>query len=109
MGKREKKSVHGTSNRPRLVVFRSNQHIYVQIIDDSSAQTITACSTIEPSIKQQLKSTANTQASKLVGETIGKRLAEKNIKSVIFDRNGKPYHGRIKAVADGARSAGLDF
>jgi large subunit ribosomal protein L18 len=109
MGKREKKIVRGTSSRPRLVVFRSHQHIYVQIIDDSSAQTITSCSTIEPAIKQQLASTANTQASKLVGETIGKRLVEKNIKSVIFDRNGKPYHGRIKAVAEGARSAGLDF
>lgn len=109
MSKREKKTVKGTSSRPRLLVFRSHQHIYVQIIDDLSAKTITSCSTIEPSIKMQLNSTSNITASTLVGETIGKRLAEKNIYNVIFDRNGKPYHGRIKAVAEGARKAGLIF
>jgi large subunit ribosomal protein L18 len=109
MGKREKKVIRGTADRPRLLVFRSHKHIYVQIIDDSSAQTITACSTLEPSIQTQLESTSNMNASLLVGETIGKRLVEKNIKSVIFDRNGKPYHGRIKAVAEGARNSGLDF
>lgn len=109
MGKRDKKVIQGTATRPRLLVFRSHKHIYVQIIDDSSAQTITSCSTIEPTIKTQLKSTSNINASLLVGEIVGKRLAEKNIKSVIFDRNGKPYHGRIKAVADGARNTGLDF
>lgn len=109
MGKREKKIIRGTSSRPRLVVFRSHQHIYAQIIDDSSANTIVSCSTIEASIKLQLESTSNISASTLVGETIGKRLTEKNIKSVIFDRNGRPYHGRIKAVAEGARKAGLDF
>ena len=109
MGKREKKTIKGTSIRPRLLVFRSHKHIYAQIIDDSSSQTIVACSTIDSTIKTQLKSTSNIDASLLVGETIGNRLAEKNIKSVIFDRNGKPYHGRIKAVADGARKTGLDF
>jgi large subunit ribosomal protein L18 len=109
MGKREKKVIRGTAARPRLLVFRSHKHIYVQIIDDSVAQTITSCSTLEPHIQTQLKSTSNINASLLVGETIGKRLVEKNIKSVIFDRNGKPYHGRIKAVAEGARNSGLDF
>jgi len=109
MGKREKKVIRGTAARPRLLVFRSHKHIYVQIIDDSSAQTITSCSTLEQSIQTQLKSTSNINASLLVGEIIGKRLVEKNIKSVIFDRNGKPYHGRIKAVAEGARNSGLDF
>jgi large subunit ribosomal protein L18 len=109
MGKREKKVIRGTAARPRLLVFRSHKHIYAQIIDDSSEQTITSCSTLEPSIQKQLKSTANINASLLVGEMIGKRLVEKNIKSVIFDRNGKPYHGRIKAVAEGARNSGLDF
>jgi large subunit ribosomal protein L18 len=109
MGKREKKVIRGTADRPRLLVFRSHKHIYVQIIDDSSAQTITACSTLEPSIQTQLQFTSNINASLLVGETIGKRLVEKNIKSVIFDRNGKPYHGRIKAVAEGARNSGLNF
>jgi large subunit ribosomal protein L18 len=109
MGKREKKVIRGTADRPRLLVFRSHKHIYVQIIDDSSANTITSCSTLESSIQTQLNSTANINASLLVGEIIGKRLIEKNIKSVIFDRNGKPYHGRIKAVAEGARNSGLDF
>jgi large subunit ribosomal protein L18 len=109
MGKREKKVIRGTASRPRLLVFRSHKHIYVQIIDDSSSKTIASCSTIEPSIQTQLKLTSNINASLLVGETIGKRLTEKNITNVIFDRNGKPYHGRIKAVAEGARNSGLDF
>ncbi len=109
MGKREKKVSKGTAIRPRLLVFRSNQHIYVQIIDDTCAQIIASCSTMEASIKTQLESTANIKASLMVGETIGKKLADKNIKRVIFDRNGKPYHGRIKAVAEGARNSGLEF
>lgn len=109
MSKREKRTIKGTASRPRLLVFRSHQHIYVQIIDDLSAKTITSCSTLEPAIKLQLESTSNITASTLVGETVGKRLTEKSIHSVIFDRNGKPYHGRIKAVADGARKAGLNF
>jgi large subunit ribosomal protein L18 len=109
MGKREKKKIKGTSIRPRLLVFRSHKHIHVQIIDDSSAQTITSCSTLEPEIKSQLESTSNINASIIVGKTIGERLFAKNITSVIFDRNGKPYHGRIKAVAEAARDSGLDF
>lgn len=109
MGKREKKIIRGTATRPRLVVFRSNKNIYVQIIDDTASRTITSCSTIEPSVKTQLESTSNINASLLVGKIIAKRLTEKNIQTVIFDRNGKPYHGRIKAIAEGARNAGLDF
>lgn len=109
MGKKEKKRIKGTSIKPRLVVFRSHKHIYVQIIDDSIAQTITSCSTLEPEIQAQLESTANINASLIVGKTIGKRLLEKNIKSVIFDRNGKLYHGRIKAIAEAARDSGLNF
>ena len=109
MGKREKKIIRGTASRPRLVVFRSNKNIYVQIIDDTASRTITSCSTLEPSIKTQLESTSNIGASLLVGEIIAKRLTEKNIQTIIFDRNGKPYHGRIKALAEGARNAGLDF
>src|SRR6478735_7757634 len=104
MGKREKKIIRGTASRPRLVVFRSNKNIYVQIIDDTASRTITSCSTLEPSIKTQLESTSNIDASLLVGEIIAKRLTEKNIQTIIFDRNGKPYHGRIKAIADGARN-----
>lgn len=109
MSKREKKVIRGTAIKPRLVVCRTHKHIYAQIIDDTSGHTITSCSSTEPSIKSQLESTSNITASTLVGEIVGKRLTEKNIKTVIFDRNGKPYHGRIKAVADAARSAGLDF
>lgn len=109
MGKRDKKKIRGTSIRPRLVVFRSHKHIYVQIIDDSSAQTITSCSTLEPEIKNQLQSTSNINASVIVGQTIGKRLFAKDINSVIFDCNGKPYHGRIKAIAEAARDSGLHF
>jgi len=109
MSKREKKVIRGTAVRPRLLVFRSHKHIYAHIIDDSSSKTITSCSTLDPNIQTELKSTSNIAASLLVGEMIGKKLLEKNINSVIFDRNGKPYHGRIKAVADGARNSGLDF
>lgn len=109
MGKKEKKKIKGTSIRPRLVVFRSQKHIYVQIIDDSISQTIISCSTLEPEIKSQLESTANINASLIVGKTIGKRLFEKNISSVIFDRNGKPYHGRIKAIAEATRDSGVKF
>lgn len=109
MGKREKKVIRGTANRPRLLVFRSHKHIYAQIIDDTNGQTITSCSTLEQSIQTKLTSTSNIQASFLVGEIIGERLLEKNIKNVIFDRNGKPYHGRVKALAEGARKSGVDF
>ena len=109
MGKREKKKIQGTSSRPRLVVFRSHQHIYAQIIDDSKGMTLLSCSTLEASIKLQLASTSTIQASTLVGESLGKRLIEKKIQSVIFDRNGKPYHGRIQALAEGARTAGILF
>ena len=104
-----KKKNKGTSIRPRLLVFRSHKHIYVQIFDDSIEKTIVSCSTVEHEIKTQLKSTSNIKASIIVGQIIGKRLLEKNIQQVIFDRNGKPYHGRIKAVAKAAREAGLIF
>lgn len=109
MGKREKKSIKGTASRPRLVVFRSHKHIYAQIIDDSSSQTLLSCSTVEKEIKSKLKSTSNIDASITVGKTIGERLLSKNINSVIFDRNAKLFHGRIKAVADGARKIGIIF
>lgn len=109
MAKREKNVNRGTATRPRLLVFRSHKHIYVQVIDDSSAQTISACSTMEPSIKLKVDSPSTIQAAIIVGETIGLRLAEKNITSVIFDRNGKRYHGRIEGIAIGARKTGLTF
>ena len=109
MGKREKKVILGTKTKPRLLVFRSHKHIYAQIIDDTCSQTLASCSTLEPSIRSQLSSTSNIAASTFVGEVLGKRLSEKKIEFVVFDRNNKPYHGRIKAVAEAARSTGLKF
>jgi large subunit ribosomal protein L18 len=109
MGKREKKRLQGTSTRPRLIVYRSHKHIYVQIIDDLSSRTLLSCSTVEKEIKSQLESTSNIKASNVVGKTIGERLLSKSINSVIFDRNGKPFHGRIKAVAEAARESGIIF
>ena len=108
MKKKIKKPIKGDAKRPRLVVFRSNNHIYAQVIDDSIAQTLLSCSTVETDIKNQLNNATSTvEAALLVGKTIGERLKEKNIDSVIFDRNKKIYHGRVKGIADGARSVGL--
>ena len=109
MGKREKRKIIGTAIRPRLLVFRSHKHIYAQIIDDLSSQTLLSCSTVEKEIKSQLKSTSTIEASNIVGKTLGERLLSKNINSVVFDRNNKPFHGRIKAVAEGARYIGIKF
>ena len=109
MGKREKKKIKGTSIRPRLIVFRSHKHIYAQVIDDFSSRTLLSCSTMEKEIKSQLKSTANIEASNIVGKVIGKRLLARNIKTIVFDRNAKPFHGRIQAVAEGAREIGIIF
>ena len=102
-----KKKVKGNDTRPRLVVFRSNKHIYVQAIDDNVSKTITSCSTTEKEIKSQLSSTATVEASLLVGQKIAERLKQKQITSAIFDRNGRVYHGRVKGIAEGARSGGL--
>ena len=90
----------GTALRPRVCVFRSNKQIYVQVIDDESAKTLFACSTLENEVKTQIQSGSTIAASTIVGETLGKRLLENNITQIIFDRNGKPYHGRVKAIAD---------
>jgi large subunit ribosomal protein L18 len=109
MGKRDKRIIRGTAERPRLCVFRSNNEIYAQLIDDTSAHVILACSTIEKEIKNQIKSGATIEASALVGKMIGQRMLEKNLETLVFDRNGKPYHGRIKALADATRSVGIKF
>ena len=109
MCKRKKDKIVGTSTKPRLAVFRSNRHIYVQAIDDHSCTTIASCSTLEKEVKDQCKSTATKLASKRVGETIATRLLEKNIREILFDRRKKPYHGRIKELAEGARLVGLIF
>lgn len=109
MGKREKKKLKGTANKPRLSVYRSNNHIYVQVIDDSCSKTILSCSTLEVEVKTKCEKTATKPASKLVGEMIGIRLLAKNIQKVVFDRGNKPYHGRIRELAEGARFAGVIF
>nr|YP_010183004.1 ribosomal protein L18 [Macrocystis integrifolia]QVE47603.1 ribosomal protein L18 [Macrocystis integrifolia] len=109
MGKREKKVIKGNNLKPRLAVFRSNKHIYAQVIDDSCSKTIISCSTLELEVKAKCEKTSNKLASKIVGEIIGTRLLEENIKEIIFDRGKKSYHGRIKELAEGARLVGLNF
>ncbi len=99
----------GTSARPRLAVFRSNNHMYAQIIDDSVGNTLVSASTVEKSVKAELEKTNDVDAAAYVGKVIAERALEKGIKSVIFDRGGFVYHGKIQALADAAREAGLEF
>ena len=107
---RVRAKVHGTPERPRLNVFRSNEHIYAQIIDDEAGRTLAAASTLEPSVREQFpESHPKLQQAVVVGRVIGERAREKGITAVVFDRGGFRYHGRIKAVADAAREAGLEF
>lgn len=107
--KRVRRQVTGTSERPRLAVFRSNQHIYVQVIDDTQQHTLAAASTVEPDLKSTLASSANSQAASEVGKLIAQRALAKGIQQVVFDRGGNLYHGRVKALADAAREGGLEF
>ena len=106
---RIRKKVKGTPERPRLCVFRSNANIYAQVIDDIEGVTIASASTVETDIKGGLKACGNMEAAKAVGAAVAKRTMEKGVKSVVFDRGGYIYHGRIKALADSAREAGLNF
>lgn len=106
---RIRKKVNGSVSRPRLSVFRSSRYIYAQIIDDHSANTLIACSSLEKELKSKLKSVRDINAAKEVGKLLAERAKKKNISEVVFDRNGFIYHGRIKALADGAREAGLKF
>jgi len=101
--------VKGTIERPRLSVYRSNEHIYAQIIDDTNAKTLLSCSTLDRSIKLSLSTSSTCDASKLIGEKIAKLSLKKNITKIVFDRGPYLYHGRIKALADGARANGLEF
>lgn len=107
--RRVRRKVFGTPERPRLAVFRSSEHIYAQVIDDTAHHTLVAASTLDPQLKSELKSGANCSASVAVGKLIAARLQELGIEKVVFDRGGNLYHGRIKALADAAREAGLDF
>ena len=109
---RIRKRVQGTDVRPRLTVFRSVAHMYVQVVDDMTGRTIASASTVEPTVKGSLKKEqrgGNIAGAKAIGKTIAERLLEKGVKKVVFDRNGFLYHGRVKAVADAARAAGLEF
>ena len=99
----------GTASRPRLAVFRSNNHMYAQIIDDTVGNTLVSASTLEKEIKAELEKTNNIDAAAYLGTVIGKRAVEKGIKEVVFDRGGFIYQGKIAALADAAREAGLEF
>ncbi len=99
----------GTQDRPRLSVFRSTKHIYAQIIDDTKGTTLVAASTLDKDYKDAPVEGKKRDVAKAVGSLIGKRALDKGIKKVVFDRNGFLYHGRIKALSDGAREAGLEF
>jgi len=106
---RVRRKVRGTSERPRLSIYRSAKHIYAQIIDDVSNTTLVAASTVNKDAADGLKSTGNVDAAKAVGVLVAKKALEKNIQQVVFDRNGFLYHGRVKALADAARETGLSF
>ncbi|MEN6315490.1 MAG: 50S ribosomal protein L18 [Clostridiaceae bacterium] len=106
---RVRKKIDGTPDRPRLNVFRSLNNIYVQIIDDTTGNTLAAASTLDEAIKGKLASGGNKAAAKEVGKLIGQKAVEKGIKQVVFDRGGYLYHGRVKELAEGAREAGLEF
>ena len=99
----------GTAERPRLAVFRSNNHMYAQIIDDTAQNTLVAASTVEKEVKDQLEKTNNVEAAAYLGTVIAKRALEKGIDTVVFDRGGFIYQGKIAALADAAREAGLKF
>ncbi len=106
---RIRREVQGRAARPRLSVFRSLAHIYAQIVDDGRGMTIVSASTLDPELRETVKGMKKAEASAMVGETIAKRALAKGIALVVFDRGGYLYHGRVKALADGARKAGLQF
>ena len=110
--KRIRKSVAGTTERPRLSVFRSAKHIYAQVIDDTKGVTLAAASSVESAVKENTELAAakgKKETAVTVGKLVAERLIEKGVKRVVFDRNGFLYHGRVKAVSESARKAGLDF
>ena len=108
--KNSRKKLSGTAERPRLVVFKSSKHIYAQLVDDTNQKTITGVSSLTKDVRSEVaKATSKTEAAKIVGKKIAAIVKGKKIKNVVFDRNGYLYHGRIKAVAEGAREGGLKF
>ena len=107
--RRMRRHLIGTPERPRMAVFRSNNHMYVQIIDDKAGRTLVSASTLQKDVKAELEKTNNVEAAAKLGTVIGKRALEAGIKQVVFDRGGLIYQGKIKALADAAREAGLEF
>jgi large subunit ribosomal protein L18 len=107
--RRVRGKVLGTAERPRLRVTRTNGHIYAQIIDDVSGTTMVSASSIDAEVRKEMKNGANVDAARAVGEAIGQRAKAAGVTTVVFDRGGRIYHGRVKALADGARGAGLEF
>ena len=107
--RRVRAKITGIASRPRLCVFRSLNHIYAQVIDDSQGQTLTSASTLEPEIKAEAQGKAKAGGAELVGSLVAKRALSKGINEVVFDRGGYKYHGRVKALAEAARQAGLKF
>jgi len=99
----------GTAQRPRLAVFRSNNHMYAQVIDDTEGKTIVSASTLEKGVKSELSKTNNVEAAAFLGKAIAEKAKEKGITEVVFDRGGFIYQGKVKALADAAREAGLNF
>jgi large subunit ribosomal protein L18 len=104
---RVRRKLRGDGGRPRLCVFRSEKHMYVQVIADDTGRTLLAASTLESGVRDQVKKPASVAAAKAIGEIVGKRCMEQGITAAVFDRNGFLYHGRVRAVAEGAREAGL--
>jgi len=107
--KRIRKNIEGTQERPRLCVFRSDKHIYAQVIQDDQGITLVSASTLSPEYREMEKPAGKVEAAKRVGELIARKAKEKGISKVVFDRSGYIYHGRVQALADAARQAGLDF
>lgn len=106
---RERHNLKGTADRPRLNIFRSTKHMFAQVIDDSKGHTVAAASTLDAAIRTDAKSLTKTEEAKRVGKLIAERAQAAGIKQVVFDRGGFRYHGRVKALADASREAGLEF
>ena len=107
--RRQRNRFSGTAERPRLAVFRSNNHMYAQIIDDTVGNTLVSASTLQKDVKAELEKTNNVEAAAYLGTVIAKKAIEKGITEVVFDRGGFIYHGKVKALAEAAREAGLNF
>lgn len=106
---RVRKKIQGTAERPRLNVYRSSKHIYAQLIDDVAGVTIVSASTLDKALSSEISNGGNVESARKVGELIAKRAQDKGVKGIVFDRGGYLYHGRIQALADAAREAGLEF